>query len=153
MGERVPLWLLFPLRILVGVMLVLSGYAKFQGGWLHGTALLTIIDGWMQAHQPHAFFLPVVQTARAHPKIFGTLITGGELVIGASMVVGLFTRLTAVLGTVMLFSVALAAGQRLSPPGNAILMGAIMFTFILAPPGRVAGLDQGLRGRLPRWIA
>jgi uncharacterized membrane protein YphA (DoxX/SURF4 family) len=152
MGARVSLWLLLPLRLLVGVMLVLSGYQKFQGGWLHGTALLTTLDGWSQAHKTYAFFIPMVETARNHPKIFGTLVTAGELIIGASMVVGLLTRFTALLGALMLFSFAFASGQGLSPPGNAILMGTILFTFLLAPPGRVAGIDQMLGLRLPRWL-
>jgi uncharacterized membrane protein YphA (DoxX/SURF4 family) len=152
MSERVPLVLLVPLRLLVGAMLFVSGYQKFKGGWLHGSPLLGIIDGWLQGHKTYAFFVPMVEAARSHPKIFGTLVTMGELVIGASMVLGLLTRLSAFLGTIMLLSFAFAAGQGLSPPGNALLMAAICFTFMLAPPGRVAGLDQSLRGRLPGWL-
>jgi uncharacterized membrane protein YphA (DoxX/SURF4 family) len=153
MSERVPLVFLFPLRVLVGVMLVVSGYHKLKGGWLHGTAVFSALDGWLQGHKTYHFFVPMAETARAHAKIFGALVTMGELVIGGSMVIGLLTRLSAVLGTIMLLSFAFAAGEGLSPPGTALLMGAIFFTFILLPPGRVLGLDQGLRGRLPGWLA
>jgi len=152
MGERVSLGVLLPLRLLVGVMLAYSGYGKLAGGWLHGTALMNILDGWTEAHKTYAFFVPIVQTAHAHPKIFGTLVTAGELIIGGGLIIGLLTRLFSLFGTVMLFSFALGAGQGLSPPGNAILMGAILFVFMLAPPGRVLGADQLLAGRLPRWM-
>lgn len=153
MRERVPLLCLFPLRVLVGVMLVLSGYQKFLGGWLHGTALLAILDGWMRDHRTYTFIVPVVETARAHPKIFGALVTMGEMVIGASMVIGLFTRFTAILGALVFFTFAFASGERIAPPGPALLIGAIFFTFMLIPPGRVLGLDQALRTRLPGWLA
>jgi uncharacterized membrane protein YphA (DoxX/SURF4 family) len=75
------------------------------------------------------------------------------MVIGGALVVGLFTRLASLLGAVMLFSFAFGAGQGPVPPGNALLMGAICILFIVAPPGRVLGLDQFLRDRLPRWMA
>jgi uncharacterized membrane protein YphA (DoxX/SURF4 family) len=152
MNERVPLAYLVPLRIFCGLILVLEGWSKFQGDWLHGTPLLRTLDAWADAHKTYHFFMPVVQTARAHPKIFGALITAGELIIGASMVLGLLTRLGAVLGAFMLFSFAFGAGQGLVPPGNALLMGAIFVVFIFAPPGRVLGFDQALRARLPRWM-
>jgi uncharacterized membrane protein YphA (DoxX/SURF4 family) len=153
MNERVPLAFLVPLRIFCGVILVLEGWSKFQGDWLHGAPILTTLDGWVAAHKTYEFFLPVVQTARAHPKIFGSLVTVGELIIGAAMVVGLATRFFAFLGAAMLFSFAFGAGQGPVPPGNALLMGAIFVLFMLAPPGRVLGFDQALRARLPRWMA
>ncbi|HEX3698169.1 MAG TPA: DoxX family membrane protein [Polyangia bacterium] len=152
MNERFPTAVLLPLRLLVGVMLVMSGYSKFTAGWLHGDALLKTLNAWSEGEKTYRFFLPVIETARAHPKIFGTLVTAGELAIGASMVLGVLTRLFAFLGMAMLFSFALGAGQNLSPPGNALLMGAILFTFVFAPPGRVLGVDQALRARLPRWM-
>lgn len=153
MSERFPLLCLFPLRLLVGVMLVLAGYHKFLEGWLHGTALMTILDGWMHDHKTYHFILPVVATAHAHPKIFGALVTMGETVVGVAMVLGLFTRLFAILGTLIFFTFAFASGEHLSPPGTAMLVGAIFFTFLFAPPGRVLGIDQALRAKLPTWLA
>ena len=152
MGERIPLGLLVPLRLLFGLILLLEGWGKLQHGWLHGTPLLAMLDGWVEANKTYAFFLPVVQSARAHPKIFGALITLGELSIGLSMLLGLLTRLFAFLGALMLFSITFASGQGLVPPGNALLMGAIFVIFMVAPPGRVLGLDATLRARFPRWM-
>ena len=80
MGERIPLGFLVPLRLLCGLILLLEGWGKLQHGWLHGTPLLGTLDGWVEAHKTYAFFLPVVQTARAHPKIFGALITARRAV-------------------------------------------------------------------------
>src|SRR6478672_5311985 len=149
MNERFPLAALLPLRLLCGLILVLEGWGKLQGGWLHGTPLMTTLGGWIEAGKPYHFFLPMVETARSHPKIFGALVTMGELVIGASMLLGLCTRVSAFLGAVMLFSFMFGAGQGLVPPGNALLMGAIFVLFLFAPPGRVLGVDARLRGRLP----
>ena len=153
MGERIPLGYLVPLRILCGLILLLEGWGKLHHGWLHGTPLLGMLDGWIEANKTYPFFVPVVQTARAHPKIFGALITLGELSIGLSMLLGLLTRLAAFLGVLMLFSIAFGSGQGLVPPGNALLMGAIFAVFLIAPPGRVLGLDALLRARFPRWMA
>jgi thiosulfate dehydrogenase (quinone) large subunit len=152
MGERVPLGFLVPLRLLCGLILLIEGWGKLQHGWLHGTPLLGLLDGWVESNKTYAFFVPVVRSARAHPKIFGALITLGELSIGLSMLLGLLTRLFAFLGALMLFSIAFGAGQGLAPPGNALLMGAMFVLFILAPPGRVLGLDAALRARFPRWM-
>ncbi|HVR64220.1 MAG TPA: DoxX family membrane protein, partial [Polyangia bacterium] len=152
MSERFASVLLLPLRLLAGVMLAMSGYKKFTDGWLHGDALLKTLNGWLDAGKTYHFFLPVIETARVHPKIFGTLVTTGELVIGVALVLGLLTRLLSFLGAVMLFSFALGAGQGLSPPGDAILLGSILATFVLAPPGRALGVDQTMRGRLPSWM-
>jgi uncharacterized membrane protein YphA (DoxX/SURF4 family) len=80
------------------------------------------------------------------------LITLGELAVGACLLVGLASRLASFLGLLLLGSITAASGQALAPPGNALLMAAIMFTFLIAPPGRVMGLDAALRARLPRWM-
>jgi thiosulfate dehydrogenase (quinone) large subunit len=152
MRDRIPLAVLVPLRILCGLILVLEGWGKLQHGWLHGAPLLDMLNGWADAHKTYTFFVPVVDAARSHPKIFGALITSGELVIGTSMVLGLLTRVGAFLGAVMLFSIAFGGGQGLVPPGNALLMAAIFTTFIIVPPGRVLGFDATLRQRLPSWL-
>lgn len=152
MTERFPLAYIFPLRILCGVILLLEGWSKLQGDWLHGTPLAALLGNWIAADKPYGFFLPLVKLAHAHPKIFGSLVTIGELVIGLSFLLGVLTRIGAALGALMLFSFALASGQGLVPPGNALLMGAICVLFVLAPPGRFLGIDSALRTRLPRWM-
>jgi len=152
MSERIPLVTLVPLRILCGLILSIEGWGKLQGDWLHGTPLVTSLGAWMAAGKSYGFFLPVVKVAYAHPKIFGSLVTLGELTIGLSLLLGVLTRIGAALGALMLFSFALGAGQGLAPPGNALLMGVIFLLFIAAPPGRVLGVDTYLRDRLPRWM-
>jgi uncharacterized membrane protein YphA (DoxX/SURF4 family) len=152
MNERVPLAFLVPLRVFCGIILVLEGWSKVQGDWIHGVPLLRAIEPWMDAGKTYHFFLPVMKAAHDHPKIFGALITSGELVVGGALVVGLMSRLASFLGALMAFSITFASGQGPVPPGNALLMGAIFILFMLAPPGRVLGIDQALRTRLPRWM-
>lgn len=153
MNERVPLAALVPLRFLVAAILIIEGYQKFMGGWFHGDSLLRTTQGWLDAGRPYPFFLGMVKTAHAHPKIFGSLVTLGELAIGICLGVGLVTRLASALGALLLGSIAAASGQGLAPPGNALLMMAILLTFVLTPPGRALGLDASMRARLPRWMA
>jgi len=152
MNERFPLAMLFPLRLLIAVILVIEGFQKLKGGWFHGDGLARITQGWLDNQRAYPFFLPILQSAHAHPKIFGTLITLGELFVGAGLAVGFATRLVSFLGVLLLGSIACAGGQGLAPPGNAVLMAAICAIFVLAPPGRFLGLDQALRARLPRWM-
>jgi thiosulfate dehydrogenase [quinone] large subunit len=152
MTERVPLAYLFPLRILCGLILIIEGWGKLHGDWLHGSPLGATLGNWVSAGKPYGFFLPVVKLAGAHPKIFGSLVTIGELTIGLSLLLGVLTRISAALGALMLFSFAAGAGQGLAPPGNALLMGVLCLLFIAAPPGRFFGIDVMLRERLPRWM-
>jgi len=152
MTERIPLAYLFPLRVLFGVILIIEGWSKLQGDWLHGTPLVTTLGNWLAADKPYGAFLPVVKLAFAHPKIFGALVTIGELTVGLSLLFGVLTRISSALGAVMLFGFALGAGQGLAPPGNALLMGVVCVLFVVAPPGRFLGVDTYLRSRLPRWM-
>jgi uncharacterized membrane protein YphA (DoxX/SURF4 family) len=152
MNERIPLAVLLPLRLLVAAILIIEGYQKFMGGWFHGDALLRTTQTWLDAGRPYPFFLGIVKSAHAHPKIFGSLITLGELTIGLSLGLGVVTRLASFLGVLLLGSIAASSGQGLAPPGNALLMMAILATFVFAPPGRVLGMDASLRNKLPRWM-
>jgi thiosulfate dehydrogenase [quinone] large subunit len=152
MTERIPLAYLFPLRILCGVILIIEGWGKLHGDWLHGNPLANQLGNWLAAEKPYGFFVPMVKVAHAHPKIFGSLVTIGELSVGLSLLLGVLTRIGAALGALMLFSFAFGAGQGLAPPGNALLMGVLCLLFVAAPPGRFLGVDTVLRARLPRWM-
>jgi len=152
MTERFPLAYLFPLRLLCGLILVIEGWGKLQGDWLHGTPLATTLGAWMAAGKTYGFFLPMVKIAHAHPKIFGSLVTMGELTVGLSMLFGVLSRISTALGALKMFGFAAGAGQGLAPPGNALLMGVLFVLFVFAPPGRFLGVDSVLRERLPRWM-
>jgi uncharacterized membrane protein YphA (DoxX/SURF4 family) len=152
MNERIPLATLVPLRIVCGLILVLEGWSKLQGDWLHGTPLATALGNWLADDKPFGFFLPIVKMAHAHPKVFGSLVTIGELAVGISLLAGVLTRIGSALGALMLFAFAFGSGQGLVPPGNAVLMGLICLMFVVAQPGRVLGVDVFLRSRLPRWM-
>jgi len=152
MTERFPVAYLFPLRLLFGIILLLEGWGKLQGNWLHGDPLAATLGRWLADDKPYALFLPLVKVAHAHPKIFGSLVTIGEVAVGLSLLFGVLTRVGAALGALMLFSFAFCAGQGLVPPGNALLMGAVCVLFVAVPPGRFLGVDTVLAGRLPRWM-
>ena len=152
MNERPSLAVLLPLRFLVAAILLLEGYQKFMGGWFHGDSLYGTTQAWLDAHRAYGFFLPVLNSAHKHPKIFSTLITLGELSVGLCLLLGVATRLASLLGLLLMGSISAASGQGLAPPGNALLMCGILFTFLFAPPGRVMGLDSALRAKLPRWM-
>jgi uncharacterized membrane protein YphA (DoxX/SURF4 family) len=152
MNERPSLAVLLPLRFLVAAILLVEGYQKAMGGWFHGGALMTTTQKWLDAERAYGFFLPVLHSAHNHPKIFGSLITLGELAVGLCMLLGVATRLASFMGLLLLGSIAAASGQGLAPPGNALLMCGILLTFIFAPPGRVMGVDAALRAKLPPWM-
>jgi uncharacterized membrane protein YphA (DoxX/SURF4 family) len=152
MSERFPLAYLLPLRVLFGLILLLEGWSKLQGDWLHGTPLATTLGNWLDADKPYGFFAPVVRMAYAHPKIFGALVTIGEAAVGLSLLAGVLTRVGGALGALMLFSFALGSGQGLVPPGNALVMAVVCVLFVFAPAGRFLGVDAVLVNRLPRWM-
>ena len=68
MTERFPLAYLVPLRLLCGVILLLEGWGKLQGDWLHGTPLRDSLGGWLAADKPYGFFLPMVKTRTRTPR-------------------------------------------------------------------------------------
>jgi len=152
MNERFPLAWLVPLRLLMAAILLVEGWGKFRCGWFHGDALSRTTEAWLTAHRTFHFFLAVTKSAHEHPKVFGTLVTLGELFVGACLAVGAVTRLASLVGVLLLGSIAAASGQGLAPPGNAVVMAAVLATFVIVPPGRVFGLDTRLRTTLPRWM-
>ena len=47
MAERFPVAYLFPLRLLFGIILLLEGWGKLQGNWLHGDPLAATLGRWL----------------------------------------------------------------------------------------------------------
>jgi len=85
--------------------------------------------------------------------VCGSLLAS-ELVLGALLVLGLGTRLVAVLAALLMTVFGLAKAAWIFTPNtsNWLLVVLLLAAAFLAA-GRVFGLDAKLAGRWPRWIS
>jgi thiosulfate dehydrogenase [quinone] large subunit len=141
--ERTYLWYISVLRIYVGYYLVWQGFRKFQrnfpkGDWVGrqiGDVASLDLFPWYKN-----FLLDYVVP---HQELFGYLVMIGELAVGAGLLLGLFTRFSAIVGLVLLINYYLGPGMArggatLAQQQPVIVALAI---FILSNPGRTLGLD------------
>ena len=80
------------------------------------------------------------------------MVALGELLVGAALLAGLFTRFAGAIGVVLVGNFLLGRGDGFGVNNTApwVLM---MLTIMLTAPGRTLGLDAALRGKVPRWLA
>ncbi len=141
--ERTYLWYLAVLRIYVGYYLFFQGIGKFQrnfpkGDWIGrqiGDIASLDLYPWYKAFL-QSYVVP-------HSELFGYLIMIGEIAVGVGLLLGLFTRLSALVGLFMLANYYLGPG---TARGGAMLAQQQTFIialaiFVLARPGRTLGLD------------
>jgi len=152
-GSHVRLLTLVPLRLFAGWALLRSGLSMLSAHWLTEPKLTEEVGGWLERGAPFAWFAPFLKnTVLTHASLFSYLVVWGEILVGACLLVGLFTRPAALFGTAMAVSFVLAQGE-LPSATPAWAFVAICFTLLVAAPGRVLGVDQALRGRVPRWLS
>lgn len=101
-------------------------------------------------------FLDTVMIGGQAPYVFGGAILFFEALLGFSLVLGVCTRLMAMLGGLLMIAFAWVRGPDLpfytTRIPNYLLM-AILIALSLTAAGRIWGLDARLRHRLPGWIA
>jgi uncharacterized membrane protein YphA (DoxX/SURF4 family) len=147
--ERTYLWYITILRLYAGYYFLLQGYRKYErnfpkGDWVSrqiGDISSLDLYPWYKR-----FLLDYVVP---HQELFGYLVTIGEMAVGACLLLGLFTRLSAIVGFFMVANYFLGPGMA---RGGATLANQQIFLlslaiFILANPGRTLGLDGLLFGR------
>jgi uncharacterized membrane protein YphA (DoxX/SURF4 family) len=141
--ERTYLWYLSVLRIYVGYYLFFQGVRKFRrdfpkGDWIGrqiGDIATLDIYPWYKTFLQH-YVVP-------HSEIFGYLVMIGEIAVGACLLLGLFTRVSAFVGLFMLINYYLGpgmvrGGSMIAQQQTFIILLAV---FLLAQPGRTLGLD------------
>jgi thiosulfate dehydrogenase [quinone] large subunit len=146
--EHTYLWYLAVLRIYVGYYMLLQGVRKFQrdfpkGDWIDrqiGDLNTLELYPWYKK-----FLLDYVVP---HHELFGYLVMVGEIAVGACLLLGLFTRWSALIGLFMMVNYYLGpgiarGGATLAQQQTFIVALAI---FALANPGRTLGLDGLLFG-------
>jgi thiosulfate dehydrogenase (quinone) large subunit len=145
-------------RILTGAIWLVHGVPKF----LHSDTFMPpggffgsyLQRGLAASSGPYHDFLANVVAPNA--GVFAELVRLGEVCVGISLVLGLFTRLGGLVGILLPLNYIAARGGLGSfsawgaIDGCMILLSAINFVL---PTGRVAGVDALLPHRVPRRTA
>jgi NADH:quinone reductase (non-electrogenic) len=141
--ERTYLWYLSVLRIYVGYYLLAQGIRKYQRNFPKGEWIARQIGdiATLDLYPWYKRFL--LDYVVPHQEGFGYLVTIGEIAVGACLLLGFFTRFSALVGVFMLINYYLGPGMA---KGGAMLAQQQTFIvalviFALANPGRTLGLD------------
>ncbi|MFO0573747.1 MAG: hypothetical protein U1A78_07115 [Polyangia bacterium] len=150
-SERSPTLALLPLRLAAGYELLLLGLGHTAAGWLTQPQLGTHAASWRIAGRGLSALAPLLGHVAAHGQAYSRLVCVAELLTGAALVLGLFSRVMALVPLLGIVFLRLVAGEALSD-GPLLLLGAALGSLAWAGAGRVLGLDGFLRERLPGWL-
>jgi uncharacterized membrane protein YphA (DoxX/SURF4 family) len=83
--------------------------------------------------------------------LFAGLVGWGEILLGAALILGLFTRLAAAGALLLQINSMLAGAPRAwEPSSNKVAFGVISLALLIGAAGRTLGLDGLLARRWPR---
>jgi uncharacterized membrane protein YphA (DoxX/SURF4 family) len=151
LGAQTSLLFLLPLRLCCGLSLLSSGFGKVASGWLTHPHLAARLEDWLHAGRAVRFYVPVLHEVLRHAQLASTAVALCELLAGAALFFGLFSRWAAFLGLLVWGNYLLASGDLLGNPGAPLC--ASLLTLTLCGSGRVLGLDAALAGRVPAWLS
>ena len=141
-----------PARLYAGHFFLHAGVHKASTGF-GGAALQKLLADWM-AHPRYGFYTPfLTRVVLPHPGIFASLVTYGEIAVGAALLCGCASRLAALGGLFLCLNFLFASGTHLLGADPPIVFGVLAVTVYATAAGRALGLDYFLRQRLPRWVA
>jgi uncharacterized membrane protein YphA (DoxX/SURF4 family) len=150
LSERTYLWQLVPLRLWIGYYMLQQGLNKYNRDFPHGDWIGRQIGdlGKVELFPWYKQFLTDVVVPNS--ALFGNLVTWGEIMVGACLVLGLLARWSSIVGLFMMINYIFGPGMA---RGGASLaqqetFSAAFLVFILTSPGRTLGLD-GLLFRKP----
>ena len=149
-SENTARWLAV-VRIYAGAFWLIHGIPKFMGtGFLN--FLPTMVQKLAQdATGPYHTFM--VTTVVPHADVIAQLMRAGEVLVGISLLLGLFTRVGAIGGMFLAANYMLAKGAFGTLDGWASLDGAafaISFFNLVLPTAAVWGIDAMLPRRRRR---
>ena len=147
--ERTYLWYIAILRIYVGYYMLLQGVRKFQRDFARGDWIGRQIGDLATIDLLPWYKKFLIDYVVPHRELFGYLVTFGEILVGACLLLGLLTRFSACVGLFMMINYYLGPGMA---RGGATLAQqqtfiVAMIIFLFSNPGRALGLDGLLFGR------
>jgi thiosulfate dehydrogenase [quinone] large subunit len=142
-------------RVLTGAIWLIHAIPKFRNGSTFlppdGFFATYLQQGITTTAGPYHDFM--VNAVQPNAAIFAELVRFGELLVGVSLLLGLFTRLGGLFGIVLPLNYMAVRGAvfTLSGWGSADATIALLSAISLVlPTGRVAGLDAFSRARTRR---
>jgi thiosulfate dehydrogenase [quinone] large subunit len=151
--DRIPAWVMLPLRLFLGVTFVYAGIQKLTDPQFFNPAAPTYIGRQLAAFaigSPLRGFLLTV--AVPHAVLFGGLVAYGELAIGLGVLLGFLQRPAAFFGALLSFVFFLTASWRVRPYfyGPDIVFFFAWLPIIFAGPehGILPAIDPLLARRL-----
>ena len=144
------------LRLVLGVLFLFAGAGKVSDGWLtNEQPLQKSLDGYHQrAAGIQLTYLDNV--ALPHTALWAKLMAIGETAVGISLLLGLLTRFSSLVGLFMVFNFHAANGNLFSlnffQSAWAALIVASFLIVYLAKGGHWFGLDAILAERNFKWI-
>jgi thiosulfate dehydrogenase [quinone] large subunit len=155
------------LRVVVGAWFLKAVWTKLTLAWAAGVIPYPEVSSRFLGFQPKrvaefaadnpvGWYKDFLQhTVLPHAPLFAMLQAYGEVVVGLGLVLGLFTRLTAVIGLVLALNFGLATQwMSFGQQGFHLLLITSMVIFLVTGAGRAWGLDALLGSRLKRlrWL-
>lgn len=137
------------LRVYLGVVFLVAALPKLEQDFTPG------LVGFLQRvalQKGHPFYQEFVrEIVLPNAPVFATLVTWGELLAGATLIVGLMTRLSAVVTLLLAMNYLFAKGAWFwTPSSNDAAFVAISLALLIGAAGRTLGLDAFLARRWPR---
>jgi thiosulfate dehydrogenase [quinone] large subunit len=156
--DRIPAWVMLPLRLFLGVTFVYAGIQKLTDPQFFNPSAPGYIGrqlmGFAIGSPLHGFLLRV---AVPHAALFGGLVAYGELAVGLGVLAGFLARPAAVFGALLSFIFFLTASWRVRPYfyGPDIVFFFAWLPIIFAGPehGILPTLDPLLARRLLARVA
>jgi uncharacterized membrane protein YphA (DoxX/SURF4 family) len=151
--EQVPRWVLVIPRLYVGVVFLAAGAGQLAGseewtlpgqGWpasMHAQIVAWIPQSasWYSAFETNSV-LP-------HTDVLAPALAMAHLVIGLALVLGVWTRLVAVMAALLLLNYAAAEGTALYGAGEPSAYLALLLAVWLGRGGETLGVDAILASR------
>lgn len=147
--HSVPVLFLLPLRLTIGLAFLVAGQQKVAAGnW--GAAYESRLYEFVSSNLENAysFYRPFLESVVIpNAGKFAVLVAWGELLVGVSVFLGLFTRFGAAIGIFMMLNYMFAIGLGVWMPSLETLYVWALFTLLVCSAGRGFGADQVLRSR------
>ena len=141
------------LRMFLGAKFLHHGIEKW--GWMGTAALKQQLLAWTTGDAPAAYatYIPFLNKyILPHANVYSYAIVIGELLIGGLLLLGLTSRLAALVALFMSVNYALAtwnAGFEWQAVNEAFI--ALELAVIVSAAGRTAGIDMALARKRPGW--